>query len=422
MENENTEMTQNTETTFKEQPHPAEPMTIGRLIYKTRVEKGLSLKTISQQTKIHLGLLENLEADQFSKLPSKAYVRGFVKSAAKILSLDQDYALSLLDQAYDSNPAAKKEETQNKEIKNETARNTLTVMSTTPLEAVKSVTASSSIFIAKAAVAVLIIGVVGINVKNWYEKSKEDAVKLPEVLSTMQKKKVEPKPAVPKEEPKVEATQQEPIAVNIIQDKNLKTEVTIKDVTLKPNSIVEKQFSEDKSVTSENIDELFPKKYRIQPEKGTEVIFLNASEGDSWLTYKVDDKEIKKFVLRQGRTLFLRGKVIRIFIGNTKSIKAFYNNKPVNLSTDKNTVKNIVLPEEMKTKFMSPLFVFQPDGTVVTSEDFMKQNQEKTTPAQTPAAQAANGTTTGNVNGNKTAAPASQVVTPAKPVQAKPVR
>ena len=39
-------------------------------------------------------------------------------------------------------------------------------------------------------------------------------------------------------------------------------------------------------------------------------------------------------------------------------------------------MKNLVFPEEMKTKFMSPLFVFQKDGTVVTSEDYVKTGQK----------------------------------------------
>ena len=80
---------------------PEQVMTIGRLIKNKREERGLSLKTISQQTKIHIGLLENLEADRLDKLPSKTYVRGFIKSTAKILGLDQEFALHLLDLAYD---------------------------------------------------------------------------------------------------------------------------------------------------------------------------------------------------------------------------------------------------------------------------------------------------------------------------------
>ncbi len=58
-------------------------------------------------------------------------------------------------------------------------------------------------------------------------------------------------------------------------------------------------------------------------------------------------------------------------------------------TNDKTTVRNIVVPEEMKTKFMAPLFVFQPDGSVVTSEDYVKLNQEKKPAATTaPAATA----------------------------------
>lgn len=366
-----------------------ESMTIGRLVKTKREEKGLSLKVISQQTKIHIGLLECLEADQFDKLPSKTYVRGFIKSTSKILNMDQEFALHLLDMAYAKKENKTAASIPNKEMRTETARNTLSAIASTPLETVKSVTASSSLFLAKVAGVVLIVGVVGFNIKNFMEKSSEETeTKLPEVLTTLHKKKdPAPKPA-PKPvavEPKVE----EPIQVNLIQDKNQKnTDVTVNDINLKSISIGEKQYVEDTSMSEEAQKELLPAKYRIQPVKGTETVFINATEGESWLTYKVDDKDIKKFVLRQGRTLFLSGKVIRLFLGNTHSLKVFHNNKLINLNaTNKSGVKNLVIPEELKTKYLSPLFVFQDDGTVVTSDDFLKENQAKpkTTP---PAAEA----------------------------------
>lgn len=291
-----------------------ESMTIGRLVKTKREEKGLSLKVISQQTKIHIGLLECLEADQFDKLPSKTYVRGFIKSTSKILNMDQEFALHLLDMAYAKKENKTAASIPNKEMRTETARNTLSAIASTPLETVKSVTASSSLFLAKVAGVVLIVGVVGFNIKNFMEKSSEETeTKLPEVLTTLHKKKdPAPKPA-PKPvavEPKVE----EPIQVNLIQDKNQKnTDVTVNDINLKSISIGEKQYVEDTSMSEEAQKELLPAKYRIQPVKGTETVFINATEGESWLTYKVDDKDIKKFVLRQGRTLFLSGKVIRLF-------------------------------------------------------------------------------------------------------------
>ena len=378
-------------TPVQETPVHVEPkLTIGQLIKKSREDKGLSLKVISQQTKIHIGLLESLEADEFEKLPSKAYVRGFVKSTSKILGINQEMALELLDAAYIKIAPQIHHPAPNQEMKTEAARNTLSAITTTPLETVKSVTASSTVFLAKSAVVILIVGIVGFNVKNFLEKSSEESeVKLPEVLSTLHKKKAPAPKPVAKVEP-VEPKKEEPIQVNLIQDKNPKpADVTVNDINLSTISIAEKQFAEEK-MEKEQYDELLPAKYRIQPTKGQETVFINASEGDSWLTYKVDDKEIKKFVLRQGRTLFLRGSLIRLFVGNTRSLKVFYNNKPVNLTAGaKGGVKNIVLPEEMKTKYMAPLFVFQDDGSVLTSDEYLKVNQKKTpTPPPAPAAEA----------------------------------
>lgn len=362
---------------------PAAPeLTIGQLIKSKREEKNLSLKVISHQTKIHIGLLESLEADQLEKLPSKAYVRGFIKSTTKILGIDYNMALGLLDKAYEKNAPKIHHAVPNKEMKTETARNTLSAIAATPLETVRSVTLSSGMIVIKGLAVITIIGIIGFNIKNYMQKSSDDSeVKLPEVLTTLHRKKADaPKP---KPEPvPVAAKVEEPIEINIIQDKNQKVDVTVKDINLQTISLGEKQFVEDTSMPETTKKEILPDKYRIPPVKGTETVFINATEGDSWLTYKVDDKDIKKYVLRQGRTLFLRGSIIRLFLGNTYSLKVFYNNKLLNLAANNKTgVKNLVFPEELKTKYMAPLFVFQDDGTVVTSDDFLKANQGKTLPA-----------------------------------------
>lgn len=365
---------------------PYVAMSIGELLRSKREEKGLNLKTISQQTKIHMGLLEHLENNELAKLPSKTYVRGFVKSAAKILGINQEEALNALESTYNQDNKKSKKEIPNYEMRDQTARNTLSSMAATPLETVKSVTASSTIFLGKAFVLILIVGVIGFNIKNLIDRSAEERLKLPQVFSTVhQKMKSAPKASPLKVIPKsveTEIAQATPIKVNIIQDKkdnNQKSEVTINDVSLKTISLGEKQFTEDNSVTGEKLDEIFPSRYKVRVTKGIENVFINAVDGDSWITYKIDEKDIKKYVLRQGRSVFLRGEKIRLFLGNTKSIKIFYNNKLIALNA-KTNVKNVVFPEEMKTKFMNPLFVFQKDGTVVTSEDYIKANQKEHLP------------------------------------------
>jgi cytoskeleton protein RodZ len=377
--------------TETELAQPVIQTTIGQLLRMRREEKGLNLKTISQQTKIHMGLLEHLENNDLAKLPSKTYVRGFVKSTAKILGINQEEALDVLESTYNRDHKKVKSSTPNIEMRSEAARNTLSSITATPLEAVRSVTASSSAFLAKAAVLILIVGVIGFNIKNLIDRSAEERLKLPQVLSTIhQKVKSPPRPVAPKVAPKpaTEDLKVDPIHVNIIQDKkelNQKAELTINDLNLKNISLGEKQFTEDNSVTGEKLNEIFPTRYRVHPAKGVENVFINAVEGDSWITYKIDDKEIKKYVLRQGRTVFMRGTKIRLFLGNTKSVKVFYNNKLLNLNA-KGSTKNLVFPEELKTKYMNPLFVFQKDGSVITSDEYIKANQPATPPSAPTAA------------------------------------
>ncbi len=367
-------------------------ITIGELLRSKREQKGLNLKTISQQTKVLMGLLENLENDELTKLPSKTYVRGFVKSAAKILGINQAEALAALEYTYGRSQNSLKVHLPNIEIQNEAARNTLTSMVSTPIDAVKNVTASSIGFLAKSAVAILILGIVAFNVKNLIDRTAEEKIKLPQVLSTI---RVKTKPVAKTPDVKAETkaslleakANAEPIKVNIIQDKKdltQKTDLTINDVNLKSVSLGEKQFTEDKTVTNEELEVYFPAKYKVNVVKGVENVFINAVDGDSWITYKIDDKDIKKYVLRQGRTVFLRGEKIRLFLGNTKAVKVFYNNKLINFSA-KSGIKNLVFPEELKTKFLNPLFVFQKDGTALTSEDYIKLNKKETVPQSAPS-------------------------------------
>lgn len=373
MTEENNNINTELETTQEVQP-----ISIGELLRKRREERGLNLKTISQQTKVHVALLEHLENNELAKLPSKTYVRGFVKSAAKILNIDQEYALNILEATYSRDQKVGKKEVPSYEMRNETARNTLSSIAATPLETVRSVTASSSAFLAKSVVGILVIGVIIFNVKNLIDRSAEEKLKLPEVLSTIhQKVKPAPKSSVPKDVKPEAPAVVEPIQVNLIQDKkdlNLKSELKINDINLKNISLGEKQFTDDNSLTGESLTAVFPPRYKVQVTKGVENVFINAVDGDSWITYKVDDKEIKKFVLRQGRTVFLRGATIRLFFGNSNAVKIIYNNKLINLNS-KTGVKSLVLPDELKTKYMAPLFVFQKDGTVVTSEELIKTNQ-----------------------------------------------
>lgn len=372
--------------------NPPRDPNIGTMLKRVRESKGHSLKLVSQQTKIHLALLEALEDNQLIRLPSKTYVKGFIKSYAKILNIPQTEAIDLFEKTY-------REYEGLPPIQNPIQQETVAQVQTqkdksfnTPeaISEIANIASHNGNLILKAGLAILVIAIVGFNIKSMIERSVgEEPQQLPEVISTTSKpKKVEaaqPKEQLPASELAAEATPTVAPTINLITKETLKPDIKIDDeLTLKAFSQVEKQQKEI-TMAKEEFDEFLPPKFRVTVENGSEYVFINATAGDSWLTYKTDNNDIKKFVLRQGRTLFLRGKEIRLFVGNTKNLKVFHNNKPIELITSSG-VKNAVFPEALKSKYMNPLFVFQKDGTVITSDDAVeKVKSESSTKKLVPA-------------------------------------
>src|SRR3954467_14777483 len=58
-----------------------------------RAAKGMSLDDVARVTKIQSRILERLEAGKFDGLPAEVFVRGFVRSFARCVGLDEDEAI-----------------------------------------------------------------------------------------------------------------------------------------------------------------------------------------------------------------------------------------------------------------------------------------------------------------------------------------
>lgn len=351
-----------------------ENVTIGQLIKQTRESKGISLKLLSQQTKIHYVLLGHLENDELDKLPSRTYVRGFIKAICKILYLDQNTTLEILDQTYSA---------QDKDFKKESVPEPIKL----PVDESSPVVRNfdSTVFL-KFGGVLAVLFIIGMNIKGIVERSIEDSqLQLPKVISTLREKSPKkPKAAI---SPTPIATMSpapitaKDISLAVIpRAKEItipKNDITINDITFK--SIVDKMVVKNPKMTKESFETDVPEKYRVlKPESDSEMLFIVGSEGDSWITFKVDDKEIQKYVLRKGRSQFLKGKEIRLFIANTKNVNVYRNQKLLDLGPSQQ--KNLVLPEQNKTKYMAPLFVWQKDGSVTTSDLFLKNPNKETTP------------------------------------------
>ncbi|MBI5429048.1 MAG: helix-turn-helix domain-containing protein [Nitrosomonadales bacterium] len=69
---------------------------LGKTLREARERLGLSVADVAEQIKLAPRQIEALEADDFEHLPETAFVRGFVRSYAKLLKLDAQVILATL--------------------------------------------------------------------------------------------------------------------------------------------------------------------------------------------------------------------------------------------------------------------------------------------------------------------------------------
>ena len=95
--------------------------TLGRFFQHAREQQGLSLDQIASQTRIQQRHLQALEEEDFASLPAKVFTKGFVRSYARSLGLDEDEALQLFLTASSSFYERTQQEQQHVQIKIEAA-------------------------------------------------------------------------------------------------------------------------------------------------------------------------------------------------------------------------------------------------------------------------------------------------------------
>lgn len=74
-----------------------ESLTLGEKLKKLRSDARLSLTEISKATRIQVKYLEYLENGEYKKLPADVYVRGFLRSYARYLNIDEQAFVKLYE-------------------------------------------------------------------------------------------------------------------------------------------------------------------------------------------------------------------------------------------------------------------------------------------------------------------------------------
>lgn len=66
----------------------------GEMIRKIREYKNVNIERMAEMTRISKAYIQNIERDEFDKLPAHVYTRGFVYQIAKVLKLNPDIVAS----------------------------------------------------------------------------------------------------------------------------------------------------------------------------------------------------------------------------------------------------------------------------------------------------------------------------------------
>jgi cytoskeletal protein RodZ len=80
--------------------------TFGEYLRREREVREIPLQDVSRTTKIPVRSLERLEAGEFDSLPGEVFVRGFIKSYARCVGIDDEGALLLYDSEREKRRAA----------------------------------------------------------------------------------------------------------------------------------------------------------------------------------------------------------------------------------------------------------------------------------------------------------------------------
>lgn len=358
---------------------------LGDYLKEKRLEKNYTLEKLSQKTKISVNILKSLEANDYDHLPSAAYIKGFVTNYVKVLGLPQDEAINKMEYTYLNilgkpfpalnHTKAMSAPTDKIGREGEPSPHEVIENSDTILESTKSMLP----IIIFGVVILLFVGgyklvstIVEDEVGNKKSKDLGPKIESSSALINNHAKKVEPAatPAASSSESK-EATPTTSAAPEEKKE-DVKPQFQRNFPTVEFKKVRGKLFSVKTDAPENDDTNLLPARIKSSMNPELQNIYIKAVEGNTWVSYKIDDKPIESAIISKDNDLLLQGSEIRIFLGNVNVTKIFYNNYLIDAPT-KTGLKSLIFPEESNAKYQLPLFPKAKDDILYTAEEYIKR-------------------------------------------------
>ncbi len=394
-----------------------ESNTIGTLLRAQRETQNISIQEVAQKTKININILKSLENDDLKNLPNKTYVKGFVRNYAKTIGLDVNDASNALENTYHIK-YGETAESETAPVQKQLGALQADTPEETETEEIKETLLSiAQGFMNKKIIyglgALFVVFIIGKGVVNFFsqlnvesKKFQKEKVVLKEetedLFNSDTTKKI-------REEEAIQSSQEE---INTETEKSKNIIAKTEEVTpeSKVTSVIAQRTKENEEKEEEKktekdevpagrypyknfyqapselydliadapevSDETYlPSSIKNRHQDGKQSLYLIAEEGDTWISYQVDDQDIKRYVLKEGKRLFLQGDVILLFMGNLNATKIFLNNQLVQAET-KTGVKSLIFPETVASNYELPLFPSY-NGVPHTAKEYKERMMEK---------------------------------------------
>jgi cytoskeletal protein RodZ len=272
-------------------------LSFGRYLQSIRVDKGISLKAVSQETRIRLETLHFIEEEDHQHLPDEVYVKGFLRAYAKTIGADGDEAV----QRYISRLAVKRK----------------IALSETALYRTGGAFWRRLLLSLAAVLCLIAATLYAVSAWRVHNMPKEETVSTESADPSATEPAIEKPDALstaPAEEKAVPAPETEP-SLDSADDKEISTT--------------------DPSTGSAASASAGANKYRLT---------IDTIE-ETWLKIIVDDQQSKQYRLYPGDHIELEGsRNFNLLIGNAGGIRLGLNGKAVALSGKSGQVVNIQLP------------------------------------------------------------------------------
>ena len=311
----------------------------GSYLKAERELRGVTLEELHTKTRIPMHYLQALEKNLFDELPEEVFIRGYIRSFAKVIGANEDEVLSAYIDITKTDPSI---DTNNQNISNQN----------------ESTFDPKFIFILTFTILFLLGAVWSINI--LIRKANMDSTKpTPTVLQQKQNKT--------KEEFEKNLTARNP-KTNDTSTTLEKTELPSKPSVIDPEVTSKKPSN---SLSTNPIAAFGNSSAMVKDEDTEEKLKLHADEtptvfiendiplkltikvkDDVWFNIAVDDSPVEDFVLARGsEKIFYGKKQYLLNVGNQNSVDLTLNGTIVNLPSGnkENIVKNFTITSELIT-------------------------------------------------------------------------